>query len=351
MRKLIILVGFLLPSFALALPPITTSGNQVLYGGKQGSLAGNSFFWSNNNYGGERYYNRQTVAWLKQDWQTTIVRAAMGVEDSMGFIDDPESNRNRVIALVDAAIAQDLYVIVDWHSHHAEKKAGNEAKAIEFFADMAQRYGDSNNVIFEIYNEPIDSSWQAIKTYAEKVIPVIREHSNNLIIVGTRFYSQEVEEASQSPISGFSNIAYTLHFYAGTHQGDYPGSLRDKARKAMANGIPLFVTEWGSVNADGNGGVDETETLRWMTFLAENNISHLNWAVNDKQEGASVIKPGTSTSGNWPESALTDSGRLVRNIIRGWTSVDLSSPTPPVTPNASNNAAMVPMVDLLLDEQ
>ena len=158
MGKLIIILSLLLPTIVSALPPITTSGNQVLYGGKQGSLAGNSFFWSNNTYGGERYYNRETVAWLKQNWNTTIIRAAMGVEDSMGFIDDPESNRNRVIALVDAAIAEDLYVIIDWHSHHAEKNPNNEAKAIEFFANMAQRYGNSNNVIFEIYNEidPMD---------------------------------------------------------------------------------------------------------------------------------------------------------------------------------------------------
>lgn len=337
---------FLFPGLALALPPVTTQGNKVLFGGKEGSLAGNSFFWSNNFYGGERYYNRQTVAWLKRDWKTTIVRAAMGVEDSGGYIDDPTSNRNRVIALVDAAIAEDLYVIIDWHSHRA---LDNEARAIEFFSDMAERYGKSNNVIFEVYNEPINDSWSAIKGYAEKVIKAIRDKgSDNLIIVGTPFYSQRVDEASQNPITAYSNIAYTLHFYAGTHRDD----LRNKAQTALNNGIPLFVTEWGTVNASGDGGVAADETRRWMRFLRENNISHLNWAVNDKQEGASIIKPGTSTLGNWPDTQLTDSGRLVRDLIRGWPSVDLSEPPiqPVPQPPSDGKPVMVPMIDLLLND-
>jgi len=330
-------VLILLTSIGLALPPVTTQGNKVLYGGKTGSLAGNSFFWSNNSWGGERYYNRATVSWLKRDWTTKIVRASMGVEDPGGYIDDANANRNRVIALVEAAIAEDMYVIIDWHSHRAED---NQAAAVSFFRDMANRYGQSNNVLFEIYNEPIDTSWSRIKSYAEEVIAAIRATgAENLIIVGTPFFSQQVDVAAQNPITGYSNIAYTLHFYAGTH-GD---ELRDRARIALARGIPLFVTEWGTVNASGDGAVAESQTLAWMQFLQQNQISHLNWAVNDKQEGASVVNPGASTSGNWPDSQLTSSGRLVRDIIRGWPSVDL-------TESQSTQPVVAPMIDLLLTQ-
>jgi len=323
--------------WAFALPPISTQGNEILFAGKAGSLAGNSFFWSNNSYGGERYYNRATVAWLKRDWGTTIVRAAMGVEEPGGYVDDPVANRNRVIALVDAAIAEDLYVIIDWHSHRAED---NQALAVDFFRDMATRYGRTNNVIFEIYNEPIDSNWTRIKSYSEAVIAAIRDAgSNNLVVVGTPFYSQEVDVAARDPITRFDNIAYALHFYAGTH-GE---SLRARASRAMSLGVPLFVTEWGTVAATGDGAVAASETQRWMRFLLENNISHLNWAVNDKQEGASVIRSGASTSGNWSDSQLTESGILVRSIIRNWPAVDR-------TDSLSADPIMVPMIDLLLDD-
>jgi len=318
-RKSRFLLSFILivlainPAFAVA--PITTQGNQVLIGGQQGSLAGNSFFWS--NFGGDAYYNQNVVSWLKEDWNTTIVRAAMGVEEFNGYLSNRNLNLDAVTAVVDAAIAEDIYVIIDWHTHHAEN---NTNAAVEFFSDMAERYGDHDNVIFEIYNEPINTSWSDIKAYAAPVISAIRQHSDNLIVVGTPFFSQRVDEASLSPITGVDNLAYTLHFYAGTH-GE---SLRNRARTALNNGIPLFVTEWGAVNADGNGGVNEASTREWMSFLEENNISHLNWAVNDKDEGASVLigtEQGANNQGGWALSLLTQSGLLSRDIIRDWPAV------------------------------
>jgi len=307
-------------SAAFAVPPITTQGNQVLIGGQPGSLAGNSFFWS--NFGGDAYYNQNVVSWLKEDWNATIVRAAMGVEEFNGYLSNRNLNLNAVTAVVDAAIAQDIYVIIDWHTHHAENHTN---AAVEFFSDMAQRYGNNNNVIFEIYNEPINTSWDDIKAYSAPVIAAIRQHSDNLIVVGTPFFSQRVDLASQSPITGVDNLAYTLHFYAGTH-GE---SLRNQARTALSNGIPLFVTEWGSVNADGNGGVNEASTREWMDFLEDNNISHLNWAVNDKAEGASVLigtEQGANNQGGWALSLLTPSGLLSRDIIRNWPAVNVDIP-------------------------
>src|SRR5690606_30454744 len=106
-------------------------------------------------------------------------------------------------------------------------------------------------------------------------------------------------------------IAYTLHFYAGTHKQ----WLRDKATTAMNNGIALFVTEWGTVNADGDGGVDTSETNTWLNFLKTNGISHANWALNDKVEGASALAAGASANGGWSTAELTASGNLVRNAI------------------------------------
>ena len=82
------------------------------------SLAGNSFFWSNDGWGGEKYYRSEVVEWLKKDWNTTIVRAAMGVEDPGGYLENKTANKDRVKIIVDAAIEQGLYVIIDWHSHH-----------------------------------------------------------------------------------------------------------------------------------------------------------------------------------------------------------------------------------------
>jgi polyisoprenoid-binding protein YceI len=289
--------------------PLVVQGNKVTANGQPANLAGVSLFWSNTGWGGENFYNAQTVSWLKSDWRANLVRVAMGVEAEGGYLTD-STNKTRATAVIDAAIANNMYVIIDWHTHTAED---NKAAAIAFFKEMATKYGNYNNVIYEVYNEPLQVSWTGvIKPYATDVIKEIRAiDPDNLIIVGTPSWSQDVDAAAQSPITNYSNIAYTLHFYAGTHKQ----WLRDKAQTALNSGIALFVTEWGAVNADGDGGVDAAETATWLNFLKTNGISHANWALNDKAEGSSALVPGASANGGWTAADLTESGRLVRNTI------------------------------------
>ncbi|WP_378187832.1 cellulase family glycosylhydrolase [Aquimarina sp. W85] len=292
---------------------LSVLGNKIVDQNNESvSFAGNSFFWSNSGWGAEKYYNADVVNWLANDWNSMLVRAAMGVEDNGGYLGNPVENKNRVKAVVDAAIAKGMYVIIDWHSHHAED---NPQAAIDFFKEMAQTYGDNPHVIYEIYNEPLQVSWSnTIKPYATAVISAIRAiDPDNLIIVGTPTWSQDVDVASMDPING-DNIAYTLHFYAATHKEN----LRRKAQTALDNGIALMVTEWGSVQANGSGAVDYNSTDEWMRFLSENDITHANWSITDKNEGSAVLIPGASSSGGWSDSMLTDSGKKVKEIVQNW---------------------------------
>ncbi len=297
-------------------------GNKVVNKNNQSiSLAGNSIFWSNFSEGA-KFYNAATVNHLATDWKTDIVRAAMGVEDPGGYISNPNREKNKVKAVVDAAIAAGVYVIIDWHSHNAEQY---QQQAIQFFTEMAELYGNNDHVIYEVYNEPIGQSWQTVKSYSEAVINAIRSKDpDNLIIVGSPQWSQKVVEASNNPINN-TNIAYTLHFYSGTHKQ----FLRDQASQAMNNGIAIFVTEWGAVNANGDGSADRDETQKWLDFMKSNGISHANWSVSDKAEGASVVASGTGVSG-LTSNNLTSTGIYIKDIIKNWNNTGGGDPTPPV---------------------
>jgi endoglucanase len=286
---------------------IRVQGNRIV--NQQGdtiALHGMSLFWS--QWMG-KYYNYECIQWLRDDWHCDVVRAAVGVEHG-GYLNHPEREMKKVKNVIESCIDLGIYVIVDWHSHAAERST--EA-AIAFFTEIAKVYGDKPNVIYEIYNEPVRVNWEdVIKPYSEKVIKAIREiDPDNIIVAGTSHWSQDVDLASMDPLTG-SNIAYALHFYAGTHKQ----WLRDKCDVALDNGMAVWVTEFGTCASDGNGKIDKEETEAWMAYMEKNQISWCNWSVADKAETASVIKPRSNNKGGWSEKDLTESGKLIRELLR-----------------------------------
>lgn len=269
------------------------------------SFAGMSFFWS--NWGGH-FYTDSVVHWLNKDWNCNIVRAAMGIEgnpEGPGYLEAPETEKAKIETIVEACIDLGIYVIIDWHDHNAHL---HQNEAIEFFTYMAKKYGNQPNIIYEIFNEPEKISWvDDIKPYAETVIDSIRKYDpNNLIIVGTRQWSQMVTDVIGNEIND-NNVAYVMHFYVGSH-GQW---LRDETKKAIDAGIPVFVSEWGVWG-------DHAEIGIWNKFMKDNNLINCNWSVIDKEEPSSPLKLGSSTKGNWTENDLTVVGKQVRNYMIHW---------------------------------
>lgn len=262
-----------------------------------------------------RYVNHGSIAWLRDDWGCSLFRAAMYVEEG-GYAANPEV-KERVVEAVEAAIDLGIYVIIDWHILHDRDPLKHMDKAKAFFAEMAAAFGRYPHVLYEICNEPNgrDVTWQGnIKPYAEEIIPVIRESApDSIVLVGTGTWSQDVHHAADDPLD-FDNIMYTVHFYAGTH-GQY---LRDRIDYARGRGAPVFVTEWGTSEASGDGGVFIKESLDWLDFMAERNISWANWSLADKAESSAALAAGIDhrPDGGWPPGTLSESGRFVRDQLR-----------------------------------
>jgi len=286
---------------------LSVSGNKIVnQHGNSVQLRGMSFFWS--QWIG-KYYNYDCVKWLRDDWRCTVVRAAMAVE-SGGYLTNPDQELAKVKAVVDAAIDLGLYVIIDWHDHHAES---HRTRAVEFFTEMARLYGNYPNVIYETFNEPLDVSWKnVLKPYHEAVIAGIRQYDpDNIVICGTRNWSQQVSEAAQNPLSD-PNVAYALHYYASTHKQ----WLRNTAKVALDKGAALFVSEYGTTESSGTGYIDVNEAHTWWDFLDEHQVSWCNWSVADKNENSAALLSGASSKGGWTENRITTSGKLVRDELR-----------------------------------
>ena len=262
------------------------------------------------------FVNESAFKTLRDDWNTNVVRLAMYVDEwgnGQCYMGNKSGSLELLEKGVDICIKLDMYVIIDWHVLNPgdPSKYTNEAKS--FFEKVSKRYAKYPNVIYEICNEPNGgASWSGnIKPYAEKIIPVIRKNApNSVIIVGTPTWSQEIDKPLSDPLS-YKNVMYAFHFYAATHAG-----LRSNVENCVAQGLPVFVSEFGTCDASGGGANDFNETQKWLSYFDKQGISYCNWSICNKDETCSVLRPGTSANGNWSESNLTENGKWMRNWFR-----------------------------------
>lgn len=269
--------------------------------GEVTSLAGMSLFWSQWAGG---YYNESCIDWLVKDWKCNIIRAAMAIE-SDGYLTNPAAEKAKVETVINACLKNGVYVIIDWHDHNAQF---HKAEAIAFFKEMATKYGQYPNVIYEIFNEPLQVSWSnVIKPYAVEVINAIRSiDSTNLIIVGNSSWDQQPLDCANDPIQD-KNIAYTFHFYVGQHAI----GMSNNAISAMNKGVAVFVSEWGLWGSD-------AELQAWIKFMKDYDLTWCNWSVNGKVEPSSALQLNASMLGGWLPKDLTPIGLKVRSYIQNW---------------------------------
>lgn len=258
-----------------------------------------------------QYVNQEAFNYMRDEWKINTVRLAMYSAPNDGYTTDLHK---LVSDGVEYAKNSGLYVIIDWHILSDGNPNINKASAINFFKEMSTKYKDYENVIYEICNEPNgDVQWERdVKPYAQEVITEIRKIDDDaIIIVGTPTWSQDVDVVAQSPITGFENIMYTLHFYSATHK-EY---LRQKAMTALNSGLPIFVTEFGICDASGNGNIDINEANQWIDFLNKNNISWVCWNLSNKNESSAILK-NTDKVTNWTEAELSDEGKWLVETLK-----------------------------------
>jgi endoglucanase len=252
-----------------------------------------------------------------RDWGANAVRLALYTEGEGGWCATDDAGRSALRATlysgIDAAVADGMYVIVDWHILSDGNPLSNEDAAKAFFAEVVERYKGSPNVIYEICNEPNGGTgWGDVSAYAADVIPLIRAGAPDaLVVVGTPNWSQEVDEAAASPLP-FDNVAYALHFYAATHRD----ALRATAARALEAKLPLLVTEFGVCEASGDGALDEASADEWIRLLDEHGVGYVCWNLSNKAESSSLVSSGCDKLGGWQDSDLSAEGAWYEAVLR-----------------------------------
>jgi endoglucanase len=333
---------------AQALTPVAKYGRLIAksVGGKGGlydstgtnqvTLRGMSMFWSSEP-DGYNYDHPQTVAWLQSDWLVSVLRVPVGVVSpstvNKGYLDDPASNLSRVLAVVNGAIAQGIYVIVDWHALDGSNSGsastnGYTTQAVSLFGTLAAQFKNTPNIMWEVWNEPTGSNSDVV-THANACITAIRNAGNkNLVIVGSSYWSSQPDQIG-NVTDPQNNVAYSLHFYADApgHAGYVQGSSSPLAN-ALNKGRAVFVTEWGTTGADGQTYNNDfsSASAPLLAVLDQDKVSSCNWDIGTQHmtpgdlttpvQGSAAIQATAAPNGNWAASDLTPSGTAVRNYLR-----------------------------------
>ncbi len=282
------------------------------------------------------YVNKDCFRQLREEWNANVIRLAMYTAEYGGYCSGGDKDKLKQLIYDGVAYATelDMYVIIDWHILQDQNPNNYKEDAKAFFTEMAEKYADYNNVIYEICNEPNGgTSWKDIKTYAEEVIPVIRQYDEDaIIIVGTPNWSQYVDQAAADPITGYDNIMYALHFYAATHKD----SLRKTMTAAIDAGLPVFVTEYGICDASGNGAIDEYQANEWVKTMNSYNVSYVAWNLSNKSETSAMISSGCNKVSGFSESDLSACGKWVYEMLTGKNAEELQGT--PAQPGGGQSA-------------
>lgn len=264
------------------------------------------------------YINREFFEFMKKNWKIDLVRLAMYTAEEDGYCVGDEANKKKLLEVIDrgvkAATELGLYCIIDWHILSDSNPLMNIDEAAKFFDIVSSRYHAYGNILYEICNEPnVDCVWEDIKSYAEKIIPIIRKNDKQaVILVGTPTWSQELDKPLNNPIDIDNNLMYVLHFYADTHRD----ALRSVFEQAVNASLPVFVTEFGACNAAGNGDNNFDEANTWIELLDKYDVSFAMWNLSNRDETSASFVPNCTKTSDFTDEDLNPSAKWFIEVLK-----------------------------------
>lgn len=262
-----------------------------------------------------QYVNEDAFRTLRDDWGANVVRFAMYTAENGGYCTggDREKLVSTIQTGVDACTNLDMYAIIDWHILSDNDPNMHIDDAKDFWNKVSREYSSRDNVIYEICNEPNNTSWESVKTYADTIIPIIRSNDADAVIIcGTPTWSQDVDLVAKNPLEHMENVMFAVHFYAATHTN----YNRQKVMTALQAGTPVFISEFSFCDASGNGDIDQASTDAWKKLIDEKNLSYCGWSLSNKAETSALIKASCAKTSAWTDDELSESGKILKSWLK-----------------------------------
>ncbi len=255
-----------------------------------------------------------------RNWGANCVRIFAPADNGYapGFNNNPDEFITQLKKIIDMAIENDMYVVVNWDPARNDGASFTE-QARDCLTRIANLYPNDPHIIYEIWNEPESvNTWEQVSMHADAVIPSIRAISPNaIILVGSPGFDSQVLNIEEHLLN-YDNIMYTYHTYMGTFRGENIERLIELKEK----GIPVFISEWGCMSVEANTRLVFDELAEAYAKIAyKNKISNLLFAFGESEDYDNPWgnKYGIVLTGKWeaelPNRILKINGKFMKTAL------------------------------------
>jgi hypothetical protein len=265
------LIAAVLCLFIGGISGYTVSGNKLIDPtGAQVRIRGMcrpSFEW--NAQGEHASYD--DYALMRNKWGANAVRISLNQDFWLAG--------SSYAATIDQQIAWvrqlNMGIILDLHWNNGAQQNMADRNSITFWKSVATRYKSNPWVMFELYNEPRDISWDQWRngdsTWAgmQEMYNAIRSvGSEHTVVVGGLNWAFDLSGIATHALDGY-NIAYATHpyDYDGKQIGNWPAAFGFAASK-----YPIIMTEFGQYCAT------NTYVADLMNYIESLGIHWTAWA-------------------------------------------------------------------------
>lgn len=283
-----------------------------------------------------------TVHHAIHDWRVNIIRLPLTQDRWFGLApeqtDGGKSYRDLVQQIVNVCTTNQCYIILDLHWSDCNEWGKNigqhsmpDTNSVAFWQDFAPVYANHPAVIFDLYNEPHDVSWDVWlhggivkdkpnnrwqmrdpKTFQavgmQTLLDTVRATgANNVVIAGGLDWAYDfsgILEGRQLADPHGRGVIYANHCY--DNKNESVDTWIANMEKASAK-LPIIVSEFGG-NA-GPGQVEPTDNwlLHVMSALEQHHWSWVAWDLHPRA--------GPSLIADWNYTVTTNFGVHVKQAL------------------------------------
>jgi hypothetical protein len=308
-----------------------------------------------------------TVQTAIRDWHVNIIRLPLAQDRWFGKAPEQKDNGKAYRALVknvvDTCAAQGCYILLDLHWSDAGewgKQIGQhlmpDQNSVAFWKDFAHVYRNRPAVLFDLYNEPHDVSWDIWhdggmvternrrtgeeKTYQavgmQEMLDTVRSTgARNVVVAGGLDWAYDfsgILAGRQLKDSKGNGVIYANHAYP--FKGESVQAWITRMETASQQ-LPVIVSEFGSEGRGRFGATGEQWIRQVLQILQDHNWSWIAWDLHPSA--------GPRLISDWNYTPTPSFGVWVQQALLG-TLPPYTPPTSPTTPSPGTTAPAGPTI-------